>query len=564
MSSSGARGLFALLLVVSGVAATVAVVPTAASPADSTNASSSYALEDLRNDGQQIGGAAPSMRWYQTARMDEALYIDYQNSNPLRRSGGDESYQADELLEAGSTVDVNTLTIHSQGGGLGERTHTLHIVYWQTRVVNESGTETVVATNVSETTTQVTFSRAFDTAEIDLRNNPEKYQVTMWLEGSESARWRFAHQSRKTSAAVSTDTAGERLWWLISNYALWVLGFGFLIFGGVFLAKKKAGAGPQLGTLTWAFGLSILGGGLLLFAYDSVADLFVDAPKLLALATVLLLAIPVLEGETHLSKWLFLKPELLDATSAAGEDAKDAAEALLDERTVVRMPDGDLAVVEPGLLKFFARLFGEAAHLEGQSEIAMEMRTTGSKHDQIIFADPEGEEALDYDSEGWTFDPPTTMSGLLPLGAVATALALVGGGLFDAAWIGAAALPLLSIRPAGGEARLEGAVGHTRPAFVTMMYGAREFDQAKTLAEARERIVREVAKNERDVEQALDRRDTTLLEELLGQGREFDPRADGEESLEGESSGKSKEVVEKKDSGLGLGILGNGTGGEDD
>jgi hypothetical protein len=510
-------------LVVGPVAGGAAAGPAPVAATGSVD-SANLTYDELRGGGRQISGAAPSTRYVGGSG---SLYVDHEHANPLRNSGGEE-WQVQKLLRPGATVNVNELRFHAQGSqSAGSREYTLHVVYWQLAERSvERGNRTVTqryADNVTTTTKTLSFPRPFGTSTVDLRPHyGEPVEVTMWLEQApESARWRFTHHSLSTTQGVSTDTAGERLWWLFTNFGLWVMGFAIPVFGGIFAAKRRAST-PDKGTIWWLIVVLLAGGGILLFAYSSLAELFVDAPQVLAGVIVALIGIPILEHETGVRKVAFAKPELVDATTASGKEGVDSVDWQLEVRKVTRLPGGVDAVLPDGkkLRRWLARVAGGACVLEGMPDFDERFDVSGGSTsiDELVFSRASASQALYYEPEGWTLGVPSGSDELLKLGLSSVVLAVLGSVTVGMTLLGALAYPALHVRPVKGRAYVEAADAHMRAAYVTMLYGSVEFDNAETLESAREELVRATASKERDVQGELDRQDATLVEETLTDG----------------------------------------------
>ena len=522
--SSGALRLAVAFLLVGSVvgAATLAVAADGTSGAQNAE----YSLSELRQGGQQVSGAAPSTRWLDGNR----IFIDREHTNPLKDSGG-ESWQVEKLLRPGDTVNTNKLRFHyTAGPDTSNETYTLHVVYWQLgeREVAENGTTVTRAAAVNQTheTHKLAFSGPSSTAEVDLRPHyEESVRVTMWIESAGStARWsEFRHKSLATAKQITTQTAGERMWWLVTTYVVWIVVFGLAGVAAALWMIRRAGAGPQLGIGTWAFLIAIAGFLALLINYEGIATLFVEGPKILAFVTVALLMIPWVEGQDdRLRKFLFVRPVVTEAVSASGAEAKDALYLELSEKNVAELPDGTLSVVKPGPIKFLARVLGGAAPLQGAREMGRtEVRAEGkTRHDRVVWIKPSADEIMDYAPETIGITRPPDLA--LSIGASGLVLLVV-----NSARIGAGALSWLSYAMMGfcaltsfevrsGYGKVDPATAHQRSAHVTTMVAGKEMDDAETLDEARRETYKERSKSSKDVEEVIEVRDETLISEMLG------------------------------------------------
>mgnify|MGYP000444501962 CR=1 FL=1 len=521
--SSGTLGVLAVLVLVGSILGAAAFgVAAGAQSTESTD----YELSELRQGGQQVAGGAPSYRWVES---DVSMYVDRRHTNPLK-SGGGEDWQVEKLLRPGETVNTNTVRFHYQGPrGTSNRTYTVHVVYWQegTREVERNGStvERTVAVNQTHETHELTFGGAFDTTELDLRGHyDEPVRVTMWVDESpDVARWTFQHKSLETAQTVTTQTAGDRLWWLVSNYVLWIVAFGLVGASISLWAIRRAGAGPQMGVASWAFLIGIGGFFAIMWNYEGIATLFARGPKILAATTVALLMIPWVEGQDdRLRKNLFVRPVVTEAVSASGQEARDALYLEIAEKKVTELPDGTLSVVKPGPIKFLARVLGGAAPLQGARDMGKtEVRAEGStRHDRVVWITPDADEIVDYAPETISLHRPPELS--LKIGGIALTLLVI-----NASWIGASVLSWLAYAGLGftvltalevrsGYAKIEPATAHERSAHVTTMVASKEMDDAQTLDEARRETYKERAKSSKDVEEVVEVRDDTLIKEMLG------------------------------------------------
>jgi hypothetical protein len=295
--------------------------------------------------------------------------------------------------------------------------------------------------------------------------------------------------------------------------------------------------------------LAIGGGAALTYLYNDLAELFIAGPKLLALLTVALIGIPVLEARRDVSRWEFWRPHLTDAKTASGEAAKDAIKFEESRERLVRMPNGRLAVVRPGIRKFLARLFGGAAYLEGQDGIDTETDAIGSSStEQVVWVSASADEALEYEPEGWSWRWPSTGSQLLGLGLLSVLFAGVGQAALGTPLLGIGAIPVMALRPESGHARTEPANAHQRAAYVTALYSTVEHEEAETLEELREDLISESVKNQKHVQQALETKDATLIQEAV-RGEELDGELDGTDATD-ELEPEEPELDPDADKGL--------------
>lgn len=482
-------------------------------------------VEELREGGEQPSDAPPSLRWLGRS---SALYIDYEHTNPLRGGGG-EDWEVQQLLRPGALVNTDKLRFHLQGvRSAGNTTHTVHVVYWNDvnrKYETESG-ETVTreeAVNVTHETKTITFAGPWDTSSIDLRSHYDDTQkVTMWIDGYEdSARWTFNHQTLETSQTVSgINTAGDLAWWAITELVIWILVFGIIAAALAMWAIRRAGAGPQMGFAVWTLLIGFVGFLALLFGYNSIAETVSRAPKVLAFMTVGLLTVPLLEGQDdRVKKILAIQPNVTDATLASGEEAVDAL-SLKMKKLQVTERDGETIRIAGGPLKFLARLLGGYAPIgEAQSKLQTRVDADGdTKYKEVVWIDHHADEIEHYRPEGFDINVPTTLRGAVWLLGVIAAAGFVLYGLAGSSWTWLAVfagLPvIMSVRK--GEADLEPAPVHSRAAHMTAMQMSNEFKDAETLEESLKETYKERAKSSQEVEERVELRDATVLQEMLG------------------------------------------------
>lgn len=481
--------------------------------------------DELRQGGTQPSEAPPSLRWLGRSN---ALYIDYDHTNPLRGGGG-EDWQVQNLLESGAMVNTDELRFHLQGvRSSGNTTYTVHVVYWNqaTRQYETESGEVVERTevvNATHETKEISFAGPWSTSTIELRSHyDEPRRVTMWVEGYEdTARWTFNHKTLATSQSVSgINTKGDLAWWAIKELVVWILVFAILTAAFAMWSVKKAKAGPQMGFAVWTLLIGLVGFFALLFGYESIASVISRAPKVLAFMTVALLSIPLIEGQDdRVKKILAIQPKVTEATSAAGNEAQDALRLRMKSIRVAER-DGETIRVAPGPLKFLARLLGGVAPVGSAAEkLKTRVDADGkTSYKEVVWIDPEAEEIEHYDPEGFNIDIPSTLKGALTLLGVIGAAAVVIYGTLGTGWLWLsvfAALPIiLSVRH--GEADLEPASVHTRSAHVTAMTMGKEIQDAQTLEESLKETYKERAKSSQEVEERVELRDETVVAEMLG------------------------------------------------
>lgn len=486
-----------------------------------------FTLDELRSDGVTAANAPPSTRMHN----DRMYWIIHWPASAILGTPGDPMDDSWLYLgEEGGSVDRNTIYLRSINMDQTE-TVTVTIVYYdvEQQVVEEGNATTTEeqAVNVETKQVRAELQRGWSMAAIPLQKNPDHRYVTMWIEGQEDdLRWTFTHQSVATTQAAGIDTYGDYLTRAGIDFLGPILVGSFLT--GVIgrRAIKKAGIGPQWGYTKWLIVLTLGTVAIGFHQFSSLAEVVVAAPRMLALYVVGVFAIVLIETyTTGVSKAAFFKPELTDATSPSGNDAYDMVRAKQVEEQTVRMNDGHLAVVRPGLRAFLSRCFGGAARLENAEQISTKVDLVESPIDEVYFVDPKADRVLDYKPESWQISVPDPDSraewfrmGSFALLAVMVAFAVysfAGNPLYGTLSLLALAT-LAVVRPEDGYARIDPAPAHMRSAWASMLYLSIEAEDAETIEQARKENIRLQAKSEKEVDAALQDQDATLIQEMFG------------------------------------------------
>jgi hypothetical protein len=540
--------VFVALLAVSPIVAVVGTMPVAAAenatatptatpagtetpaptpePTPTSESDDGLGLEELKRDGPRHANAPPSVRMG-----DELMWwvVYWPASEPMADEGNDDKWQ---YLEPDTQVGRNSVWLRTILFDSNERV-TVKVAYWEKveREVTSGNTTTTVsrAENVSVKTHDVAMQRGWPMVEIPLRQDDRPSQVTMWVEDSSGeaipgARWTFEHKSVATTRSIAIDSYGDYLARAALDFLLWIAVGAFVVGALGKKALDRAGRGPGYGYAPWVFFLTLatLIGGYLF--YQSLAELIVVLPTVLALYLVGIFGIVVLETyQSNVSKALFVQPRLEHSTAPDGSDAWDYQAARLSEQTTVDMPDGGTAIVTNGVLAFLARVFGSAAYLDFTG-VETRVRTKGSKHDELFYVHPAAEDVVTYDAEGWEFNLPPldkAHAGTYLLGAAAIGLAVLSvyAGLAGALPMGltlAAGLVWITAEAKDGHAAVEWAPRHVRSAEATVLVEAEEFSDADTIRDAKDELVKARVSTYQQVEEELERHDGTLVEELVG------------------------------------------------
>ncbi|WP_176696698.1 hypothetical protein, partial [Haloparvum sedimenti] len=289
-------------------------------------------------------------------------------------------------------------------------------------------------------------------------------------------------------------------------------------------AIKKAKVGPMWGYGRWIILLAIATGFAVVGSFSSIAEVIASAPIIVALLVVAIVFIVLIESDTdRVERWEFNMPKLTSASSPSGEDVLDAARVDTTTELVARTEEDGYVVIKPGLFPFISRMFGGSAPLEGQDQIDTQIDVTRGRDDKKVFVEPDGEYVLDYKPEGWSLQLPSLESTddkvgfairMLSLMAVAAVVATAWSSVVGILVYLAGMLALFA-RPTKGHARIEPAPAHGRSAWLSMLYLSMEYSDAESLQEARERLVKEQARADKDVDEALQKSDRTLVEEMF-------------------------------------------------
>jgi len=510
------------LLVGAPLVATVAVDDAAAAGNHSTadESSGEFTLEELKRDGTRQN--VDSVRLGNS--QDRMYWLVHWPANDLFADVGSDG--GGQYLPENHTLGRDAVYLRTWA--FRDREETVHMVFWEkkTRTV-ERGNTTVsqpYAANVNYVTREVSIDRGRPTVPIDLPNHQSERRVTMWIEGPNWARWTFRHKSLPTTQSVQMDSAGDYLASVISDFLVWIVLGGF---GAGYTCKRaldRAHDGPGYGLAPWVITLSIATGlGSLIF-YETVASLVVNAHIVLSAYVVAIIGIVMLETySTGVSKAAFFRPTLTHAQSPTGDDAFDMLDGELKDQRIVRGTDGSVAVVTTGLFPFLARVFGASARLYNVEKLRTRINLQNSKWDELFIADPEADETIHYESEGWRLTtPPLDREHAGTYGAIAAAFGVAGAAIhygMASPWVvaGTLAVGLLvwAAEPVDGEAYVEPAPVHIRTAVASVFALSEDVDAAKTLDQAKTQLDKERVRKQQDIEREIENHDRTLVKEML-------------------------------------------------
>ena len=530
------------------------VVPALAqegSTPDETNSTESErTLDDLRQGGETLSGAPGSVRFVDGRQ----FWTVYWPASAIGAEVGTPTDDSWEHLEPGTEVGRNSVYLRSIQ--LSSEIVHIRITTWEraTKTVKR-GNETVeepYAANVTTRTHEAELTRGWPMVEVPLGQHNREVEVVMTIEEYPGARWRFSHESVPTTQNAGIQSEGDYLVSLLTDLVIWIIGGGFVV--GVVSKKAldRAGRGPGYGYFPWilvlTFGTGILGW----IAFDSLAEVLVAAPTVIALYVVGIFGIILLETYTaRVRKVEFLQLDVEEATTPSGEEGYGWRRQRSTVEDVVSMPDGREAVVRTGVIPFLARVFGSTAELKNSEKISHRVKDEGSSSkDETVLVHPDEEEVLRYEPEtfclAWEDEvssDPLEDSDVVEVGyydlaktGFATVVATVavglglgtiptGAGLVDvlavilteplALLAGAAAFAVVGLTAVPGEALVVPAPSHMTDAYATTAMLAEESEDADTIDEYRRKYRSEKIRSERDVEEALDTLDETLVEEMF-------------------------------------------------
>ena len=532
---SSRRGVLAAIVVVM-LALGALSVPAAGQSANATadanvstadslgEAGVGLSLEELRRGGPTIDGNPDSVRV--ESRM---WWLIHWPASAVTSDVGSMTDTSSEFVSRSETVSRNSVYLRTNAIDPPSDPKTLKIVYWregtQTRETSEGGTiEEPVARDIVVDSHEITLNRGMNIHEIPLRKSEEPRQVSMWLEDNDRVRWTFTHESVATTATAGIETRGDYLWSVATQFLIPIVVGSALTGAGARKAIKKTGLGPGYPIGLWLVGIAIAAGLALVWWFESIAVVLAWAPQLLAGIVILVVGIVVLESQAVGDRDVaFIQPTTKSVDGPNEEEGADALIAAAQVERVVDMPSGPPAVVRPGLLAFVARWRGAAARVPSMA-FETKIKTPVGPWSEIVIVDPEADTVLDYNSEGWSLEPPDIESrdDLLKfgtLGLVIAAVSVLVARELSITWgLGLAAVALLAIlaEPVDGFADVEPASAHTRSAVISTMTLSHKVADAHTLDQARETIVGLQSETQQEIQRVVEKQDATLVESALG------------------------------------------------
>lgn len=384
-----------------------------------------YGIEDLRDGGTEAVPDIDGVRALGEPTMGFAA-VRYKDPSLFNAIFGTEAPWQE--LASTSTVQQNSVQLYGSAFGAVAGEYDLVIVYWQPKpmqVQTAAGNQTVeYAANQTVARQNITFGgdEVYSYNNVTLEPHYEQtYQATMWLErGGEpvGARWTFTHRSNPEARAVSIGSEADA--WAYSMRNVGFPGIGGVI-GGIILGRltlRRTGRGPGYGIGAWliivSFTFAIVGG----IAYYQIAVILQNFPQVMGLSIGVIAFAGTLTLHEPVRTIGFWRRELFDAitrdrgaraTADGGQlewgdgtslgelfdELSEAVRADLPEVPVVRTGES-YRVPVVGVRPFFARLFARAAEFDPQG-IATRMKIDEGRLDDIIFVDPNSDEAVTHD-----------------------------------------------------------------------------------------------------------------------------------------------------------------------
>ena len=529
----------------------VAIAGVAVSAQESGDSDHDLTLDELQQDGASYSNSPDSVRI-----ADGEMYWLVHWPAGVSGTPGDPDDDHWRYLSPNDVVDRNSvwlrtinvddsdeITVKVAAYEVDER----EVIDHETNVT----TTEQVARNVTVSDHRVSLDRGWVMEEISLPESQDGQEVTMWIEGSESAdlRWTFSHRSTATTQDLPFGTWGGLLQW---SMLVFVLPIGLGGVGALYGSKRvidRTGKGPGWGYATWTGVFALGAAGVVATYWGNVTRLLVEYPWALAAYVLLFLFALMLETfEQHTKLVRFERDELRRAKTPSDDVGVDQLSSDERELTIIDRPEEPARVASGGLMAFFARLVtGGAATLRtvdpghedadehGETDtwkdpLRCQATVDRGRVDMRAYVHPLSPSVVDYRPEGWELSLPeleerddyvrlASKVGLVAAGAWAAAQVLAGLG---ALLVLAAGTMWIALRPREAYARVWAAPAHYRKARATALHLASETDDAETIEEEREKRILSEISTEKEIMDAVDDRDGTLIDGMFGIGDDED------------------------------------------
>ncbi|WP_281196050.1 hypothetical protein [Halorubrum sp. F4] len=541
------------VLVVAAAVLLVGVAGVAVTAQETDDAETDLSLSELRQDGTTYSNSPDSVR----IEDGDMFWLVHWPAG-ITGSPGDPDDNSWTYLSPDDVVDRNAVYLRTINVDDREDvTVTVATYNVAEREVSTDNTTTTeqVATNVSTSTEQVTLERGWVLEEISLPESQEGQQVTMWVGDSDELRWTFEHKSTATTQDLPFGTWGGLLRWSMTVFVVPIGVGGVVSLYGAKRAIGRTGKGPGWSYGSWTALFSLVGALLVATFWGDLTRLLVEYPWAMVLFVLSYLFVLMLETfEQHTKLVRFERDELSEATMPSDEVGVDQLSSTERELTIIDRPEEAAHVVSDGVLAFLARLAtGGAATLrtvDPGHEDADEHGETDTWRDPLrcqavvkegradlrAYVHPLSPSTIDYKPEGWKFALPDLeeredyASVVLKIGLVfaATWVASQFLAALGALLVLVAGVAWIAVRPRDAYARVWAAPAHYRPARATALHLASETDDAETIEREREKRILSEVSTEREIMDAVDDRDETLIDGMFGIGPDEDdlPGAD--------------------------------------
>ncbi len=526
-----------LLVVSAGVAVT----------AQETSSEAELTLEELQQDGTTYSNSPDSVR----IEGSQMFWVVHWPAGVTGSPGDDDQW---EYLSPDDVVDRNSVYLRTINVDSEEEV-TVNVATYDVdqREVHDPQTNTTTtedyARNVTTTTHQVTLERGWVMEEISLPESQDGQHVTMWVDDSDELRWTFEHRSTATTQDLPFGTWGGLLQWSMMIFVV-PLGVGGVV--SLYGSKKvieRTGKGPGWSYGSWIGLFGLLGAlGVAMF-WGDVTRLLVEYPWAMVLYVLLFLFALMLETfEQHTKLVRFERDELAQATMPSDEVGVDQLSSDEKELTIIDRPEEPAKVASDGLMAFLARLAtGGAARLRtvdpgheeadehGETDtwkdpLRCQATVNQGRVDMRAYVHPLSPSIVDYKPEGWELSLPeleeredyvslASKVGLVIAAAWVATQLFAGLGTILVLAVGVA---WIALRPREAYARVWAAPAHYRKARATALHLASETDNAETIEEEREKRILSEVNTEKDIMDAVDDRDDTLIDGMFGIGEDED------------------------------------------
>ena len=510
-------------------------------------------LDDLRQDGTSYSNSPDSVR------LDggEMFWVVHWPAG-VSGSPGDPDDDYWEYLSPDTTVDRNEVYLRTINVDEQEDV-TVNVATYDVgeREVHDTETNTTTteqyARDVSVSEHSVTLNRGWVMEEIPLPESQEGQQVTMWVEGSDDLRWTFEHRSVATTQDLPFGTWGGLLQWSMLVFVL-PLGVGGVV--SLYGSKRvieRTGKGPGWGYAAWT-GVFALAGALVVATFwGDVTRLLVEYPwAMVAYVLLFLFALMLETFEQHTQLVRFERDEVAQTTMPSDEVGLDQLASDERELTIIDRPEEAAKVASNGVMAFLARLVtGGAATLRtvdpgheeaderGETDtwkdpLRCQANVRQGRADMRAYVHPLSPSVVDYKPEGWELSLPEiderddyvrlgSKLGLVIAASYVAAQFMTAVGALLALAVG---VGWIALRPKEAYARVWAAPAHYRSARATALHLAQQTDNAETIEEEREKRILSEVSTEKDIMDAVDDRDKTLIDGMFGIGEDEDDLLD--------------------------------------